>query len=92
MSQRSFPRGLVVGVDGSAQSHAALRWAAHEAALRKVALTLVHVLPVGLPSWGYGFAMAPLPENYGQIQEAQGQEVLAEAVRVVGDTTANSGP
>jgi nucleotide-binding universal stress UspA family protein len=45
MSQRSLPRGLIVGVDGSAQSHTALRWAARDAVLRRAALTLVHVLP-----------------------------------------------
>jgi nucleotide-binding universal stress UspA family protein len=91
MSQRSLPRGLVVGVDGSAQSYTALRWAVDEAKLRKVALTVVHVLP-WLPDSGYGYVMAPLPQDYGQLQEAQGQRILAEAVRVVGDITANSGP
>jgi nucleotide-binding universal stress UspA family protein len=92
MSQRSLPRGLVVGVDGSAQSHTALRWAAREAKLRKVALTLVHVLPVELPGWGYGYATAPLLQDYGRLQEEQGHRILAAAVRVVGDITANSGP
>lgn len=87
MSDRSLPRGLIVGVDGSAQSHTALRWAAHEAVLRKVALTLVHVLPAGLPSWGYGSAVAPLPQDFGRLQEEQGQQILAEAARIVGETT-----
>jgi nucleotide-binding universal stress UspA family protein len=92
MSQPSLPRGLVVGVDGSAQSHTALRWAAHDAKLRKVALTVVHVLPVELPGWGYGSGMAPLPQDYGQLQEAQGRQILAEAVRVFGETAPNNGP
>lgn len=35
---------IVVGVDGSPQSLAAVRWAAREAALHKNALTLVHVI------------------------------------------------
>jgi nucleotide-binding universal stress UspA family protein len=33
--------GIVVGVDGSAPSNAAVRWAAHDAALRNIPLTLV---------------------------------------------------
>src|SRR5262249_61289599 len=92
MSQRSLPRGLIVGVDGSAESHTALRWAAREAALRKVALTVVHVLPIGSSDWGYGYRMAPLPLDYGQLQEEQGQRILAEATCAVGETTATRGP
>lgn len=36
------PRSILVGVDGSAPSDAALGWAAHEASLRGVGLSLVH--------------------------------------------------
>jgi nucleotide-binding universal stress UspA family protein len=36
--------------------------------------------------------MAPLPLDYGQLQEEQGQRILAEATCVVGETTANRGP
>ena len=92
MSHRSVRRGLIVGVDGTAQSDTALRWAAHEAALRKVALTLVHVLPAELPSWGYGSTTAALPQDFGRLQEEQGQRILAEATRLAGETTTNGGP
>ena len=37
-------REIVVGVDGSPASKAAVCWAARDAAMRNVALTLVHVL------------------------------------------------
>ena len=37
---------IVVGVDGSPESDAALRWAALEATLRDTAVVAVHVLPV----------------------------------------------
>jgi nucleotide-binding universal stress UspA family protein len=40
-------RPLVVGVDGSAASLAALRWAAEQASLRKVPLRLVHAYRLG---------------------------------------------
>jgi hypothetical protein len=42
-----------VGIDGSGPSEAALRWAAHGAALRTQPLTLVDVNPlVASPGWG----------------------------------------
>ena len=44
---------IVVGVDGSAHSEAALRWAAEEAALRAAALEIVHAwsfVPVATPA------------------------------------------
>jgi nucleotide-binding universal stress UspA family protein len=46
MSKLSAHPGIVVGVDGSPGSRAAVKWAARDAELRKVPLTLVHVLPV----------------------------------------------
>jgi nucleotide-binding universal stress UspA family protein len=36
-------RRIVVGVDGSAASQAALRWAAGEAGLRRAGLLVIHV-------------------------------------------------
>lgn len=42
MADRSTHLGIVVGVDGSRGSTIAVRWAAHDAALREVPLTLVH--------------------------------------------------
>ena len=44
MVHRPTPTGeIVVGIDGSASSNAAIRWAAHEAGMRNVALRLVQV-------------------------------------------------
>lgn len=63
MSQAETTRGIVVGVDGSAESDAAVAWATHEAAMRNLPLTLLHVVtPLetgwppdprsdGMPSW-----------------------------------------
>ena len=44
MSTAATQRGIVVGVDGSPNSVIAVDWAAHEAALRKVPLSVVNVL------------------------------------------------
>jgi nucleotide-binding universal stress UspA family protein len=54
--------GIRVGVDGSSSSNSAVRWAAQEARMRNVPLTLVHV--VVAPAWGptpWLLSDAPLP-------------------------------
>lgn len=70
---------LIVAVDGSAASDAAIRWATAEAAMRNVPMTLLHVMEPGLPVWGLGYSMAPLPYDYGELQEEEGQRVLTAA-------------
>jgi len=74
---------IVVGVDGSAPSDAAVRWAAREAAMRNVGIALLYVMPPGLSVWGLGYSMAPLPLDYGELQQEEGQRVLEAARRVV---------
>ena len=44
MSTPAPRRGIVVGVDGSPPSKVAVDWAARDAALRKIPLTVVNVL------------------------------------------------
>jgi nucleotide-binding universal stress UspA family protein len=73
--------GIVVGVDGSAASKAAVDWAARAAALRNVSLTLVHVAS-GL---GGTWSRTPLPAGFGKWQQQQGRELIADAVRIVDD-------
>lgn len=80
--------GVVVGVDGSSASHAAVRWAAHDAALRHVPLTLVHVLlmPVAL-TW------PEMVMAYGIIEERvdrHGRDVLEQAQEVARESLADS--
>ncbi|HEX5145272.1 MAG TPA: universal stress protein [Mycobacterium sp.] len=76
-------RGLFVCVDGSPSSHAAVRWAADEAAMRNVGLTLLYGLPSLNASWvGIGMTMAPLPADYSDLLERQGDEVLTEAAAI----------
>ncbi|MGE0220410.1 universal stress protein [Mycolicibacterium sp.] len=47
MTEPAAPRGVVVGVDGSPSSLSAVRWAAGEARLRGLPLTIVHVADAG---------------------------------------------
>lgn len=91
MSSGSADRGILVGVDGSDGSDAAVRWAAREAGLRNVALSVVHVLPTPLGGWGgWGITSTPLPEDFFQQLESEGRRIIADAIRVakeaVGDT------
>ncbi|MET0451013.1 MAG: universal stress protein [Mycobacterium sp.] len=73
--------GIIVAVDGSPSSLVATDWAARDAALRRVPLTLVHVLSqptVGL--WPEPVSSAGLLEWRAQ----NGREILGEA-RLVAD-------
>lgn len=74
---------VVVGVDGSASALHAVRWAAQEAARRRVALRLVHAC-VLIPPYGYRNLVDRLPE-YTDIVFDQGRQWLAEAEEVARD-------
>ena len=69
---------IVVGVDGSAESLAALRWAAQEARLRGARLRVVHAwfLPMVFTS---GPPLLVLPESRSEL-EGEGEKVLAHAL------------
>jgi nucleotide-binding universal stress UspA family protein len=70
--------GIVVGVDGSPASNAAVCWAAREAAMRDVPLTVVHLVNAMV-------AMVPqLPVSAGVAvwQEEEGRQVLERAVKI----------
>jgi nucleotide-binding universal stress UspA family protein len=70
--------GIIVGVDGSGHSHRALDWAAREAAVRQVPLTVltVHQIPRG---W---YSAVPYPQSIAdharQLAEEQTDKVLSE--------------
>jgi nucleotide-binding universal stress UspA family protein len=71
-----------VGVDGSPPSKVAVNWAAREAALRGLALTLVHVAPSSLTRMWPQVPNPPLLEEWYQLN---GNELLGEARRVADD-------
>jgi nucleotide-binding universal stress UspA family protein len=65
----------VVGVDGSDQSHKALRWAAAEAALRNIELLVVHAY-----DWRVAGAMTPVGGAYADDARARAERVVESAV------------
>jgi nucleotide-binding universal stress UspA family protein len=82
-----MPGTIVVGVDGSAPSLAALRWAADEAKLRDARLVAVHawvfIPPAPLAEPGLGpIPVADLPAQLEAMRDAAEAE-LASAVEQV---------
>jgi len=72
---------IVVGVDGSEGSKAALRWALEEARLRRTPLELVYAWPIPQVALGYGFGPALDQEYIDSLRDAAARlldEVLAE--------------
>ncbi|ULE33429.1 universal stress protein [Mycobacterium sp. IDR2000157661] len=73
--------GIVVAVDGSATSLEATRWAAVEAGLRHVPLTLVHVLPyLEVGPW----VDLPIPPEFWEERDRRGEKMVANARYVAG--------
>lgn len=67
---------IVVGVDGSCASATAVRWAAHDAALRDRTLRLVHVVPpIVMPRTPW----PELPVAYARCAEERAQHITARA-------------
>jgi nucleotide-binding universal stress UspA family protein len=81
-------RGILVGVDGSAATLAAVRWAAHNAALRHAPLTLVHVVNAPVPGW----SQVPALAGFRQWQEKRAREFIKSAIKVAEESTGECGP
>lgn len=71
--------GIMVGVDGSAESDAALRWATDEAVMRRVPMTLVHVAAPVVTGWPMGSILAEVTE----WQQDNARHVLDQALQIV---------
>lgn len=84
MSARQL--GIVVGADDSPPSVAAVAWAARDAELRNVPLTLVHVIaPVVTPIEPW--VEPSSPANFSQYQEHQAHEIVEQARKVAAEAT-----
>jgi nucleotide-binding universal stress UspA family protein len=81
MSAPLARHGIVVGVDGSPASNAAVCWAARDAVMRNVPLTLVHAYSTYVPT----FPQIPLPAGVAVWQEEDGRQVLERAVKIAED-------
>ncbi len=88
MSSQKQNLGVVVGVDGSSSSGSAIQWAAHEASMRNVPLTLVHVSVT--PSWGPAPWLLsndplPLPAEEDPALEKSTRKIIADSIKIAED-------
>lgn len=74
---------IVVGVDDSPASTAAVQWAARDAVLRDVALTVVHVAPPLATTWSSSL----IPENLDTWKTSTGKQVIANAMKTAREAT-----
>src|SRR5277367_5572667 len=73
--------GVVVGVDGSPASNFAVCWAARDAAMRNVPLTLIHTFSTYVPT----FPQIPMPSGVSVWQADDGRRALEGAVKIAED-------
>ncbi|OBJ51051.1 universal stress protein [Mycobacterium asiaticum] len=75
MSGEATKYGVLVGVDGSAESARAVAWAAREAALRHVPLNLLHAVTPVVVGWPVGRLYEEMPD----WQKDNAERVIAQA-------------
>ena len=75
MSSGPAHPGVLVGVDGSPSSRVAVRWAAHEATVRNIPLTPVHVVSTpAASSSALSWPAVPIPAELRQWQEDESRK------------------
>jgi nucleotide-binding universal stress UspA family protein len=88
MPDNSEHLGIVVGVDGSAASTAAVRWAARRAAMSNTGLTLVHACPAVVPGSSLVDWTGSTPADVMRAQEEQAK-LLLDAAAATAENTAS---
>lgn len=78
--------GIVVGVDGSCASQVAVDWAARDAVMRDLPLTVVHIA-TGLETW----PKMSLPAGFGEWQRNRGHQIIDEAVGIASEAARGTG-
>jgi nucleotide-binding universal stress UspA family protein len=86
VSSRNAQWGVVVGVDDSPAAKVAVDWAARDAVLRNIPLTLVHAISPNIVT----SLSASLPPGLARWQKDHGRRLLDDALKVV-DEASDSG-
>jgi nucleotide-binding universal stress UspA family protein len=73
---------VVVGVDGSGTATLAVRWAAREATLRGAIVELVSAWEIPATGVGFGYGLAPIPEEMLKALEQGADDTVAAAAEV----------
>jgi len=88
MLTRNARLGIVVGVDESPAAKVAVRWAARDAELRKIPLTLVHATSPEVATW----PNVRLPAGLARWNRDHGRRLLDDAFKVAEEATQHGGP
>lgn len=88
MSAATAKYGILVGVDGSAQSNAAVAWAAREAVMRQLPITLLHIVAPVVVGWPVGQLYA----NMTEWQKDNAQQVIEQAREALTNSLGESKP
>lgn len=78
MSAPAKHRGIVVAVDGSPASNTAVTWAARDAAMRNVPLTVVHAVVTPTATW----PPVAYPEALAVRLEDEGKRAVMDAIKL----------
>ena len=73
--------GIVVAVDGSPASNAAAFWAARDAALRNIPLTVINAVATPATTW----PPVPYPESLAVRLEDEGKKAIMHAMKIAED-------
>jgi nucleotide-binding universal stress UspA family protein len=73
--------GIVVAVDSSPASNAAVCWAARDAAMRNVSLTVVHAVVTPTATW----PPVPYPDSLALRLEDEGKKAVMHAIKIAED-------
>lgn len=88
MAESANGYGILVGVDGSPESHAAVRFAVQEAILRDSSVTLMHVVAPIVVSWPIDY----LEVSYAEWQHENAQHVIEQAHKTLHAAIGESKP
>jgi nucleotide-binding universal stress UspA family protein len=73
--------GIVVAVDGSPASNSAVCWAARDAAMRNIPLTVVHAVTTPTATW----PPVPYPDSLAVRLEDEGKKAVMHAIKIAED-------
>jgi nucleotide-binding universal stress UspA family protein len=87
MSAPDKHHGIVVAVDGSPASNFAACWAARDAAMRSVPLTVVYAVATPTATW----PPVPYPESLAVRLEDDGKKAIMHAIKIAEDAMPEDG-
>ena len=86
MPEQTGKYEILVAVDGSPESDAAVRWVTREAELRELPITLAHVVVPVVTSW----PVRSLQAEFNEWQEDNARQVLEQAQKMLRSTLGES--